>query len=141
MSAGVNRYKTDLRELEFVLFEQFGFNELVGKAPFENWGVDEARAVLAETYRFSREVLGPLNGSGDREGCRLEGGQVYTPKGFKDAWNKLYESGFKTLSISTHMAARALRTACRHWWRRCCRARTPRSTCTRAWRTARPSCC
>ena len=27
MSAGVNRYKTDLREMQFVLFEQFGYDE------------------------------------------------------------------------------------------------------------------
>ncbi len=100
MSAGINRYKTDLRDMNFVLFEQFRFGELVGAAPFEAWGPDEARAVLQETYRFAREVLGPINATGDREGCRLVDGKVYAPKGFKDAWQKLYESGFKTIAIS-----------------------------------------
>lgn len=98
MSAGINWYKADLREMSFVLFEQFGFGRIAGSAPFENWGPVEATAVLSETYRFAREVLGPLNGSGDREGCRIEGGSVKTPKGFKDAWKQLYESGFKTVS-------------------------------------------
>ncbi len=100
MSAGINRYKTDLREHEFVLLEQFGFNDVGGKGPYEAWGVDEAKAVLNETYRFAREVLGPLNASGDKEGCRLEKGQVITPKGFKEAWKQLYESGFKSLGMS-----------------------------------------
>ncbi|MFZ5471005.1 MAG: acyl-CoA dehydrogenase [Myxococcota bacterium] len=99
MSAGINRYKTDLREMSFVLFEQFPYGELVSKAPFDDWSPDTAKAVMEETYRFAREVLGPLNSSADREGCRLEKGQVYTPKGFQDAWKRLYESGFKTLSV------------------------------------------
>jgi len=43
-------------------------------------GVDEVEAVLERDYRFVREVLGPLNSTADREGCRLENGQVVTPK-------------------------------------------------------------
>ncbi|HYX93048.1 MAG TPA: acyl-CoA dehydrogenase [Myxococcaceae bacterium] len=97
--ADVNHYKTDLRDMQFALFEQFHFGELVGRAPFEGWGVDEARAILAETYRFAREVLGPLNATGDREGCRIVDGQVRTPNGFRNAWNQLYESGFQSLSV------------------------------------------
>lgn len=100
MSVGVNRFKADLRDFFFVLFEQFGYADVAGKAPFDAWGVDEARAVLNETYRFAREVLGPINPTGDREGCRLENGNVITPKGFKEAWKGLYEAGFQSLSIS-----------------------------------------
>ena len=99
MSVGINRYQADLKDLSFVL-EQFGFSGIAGQGPFAGWGPDEAQAVLKETYRFAREVLGPLNASGDREGCKLVDGQVVTPKGFKDAWNKLYEAGFKSVSVS-----------------------------------------
>jgi hypothetical protein len=59
MAAGLNWYKADLRELSFVLLEQFRLGELLGKAPYEAWGEDEARAVLDAAYRFAREVLGP----------------------------------------------------------------------------------
>jgi alkylation response protein AidB-like acyl-CoA dehydrogenase len=100
MTVGLNWYRADLRELSFVLLEQFRLGELLGKAPYEAWGPEEAKAVLEETYRFAREVLGPLNASGDRQGCRLEEGQVRTPDGFREAWKRLYESGFKTLGIS-----------------------------------------
>jgi alkylation response protein AidB-like acyl-CoA dehydrogenase len=99
MSAGINNYKTDLREIFFTLFEQFGFGQVAGQAPFDAWGPDEAKAVLEETYRFSKDVLGPLNASADREGCRVENGTVLTPKGFKDAWKRLYEQGFKTVGV------------------------------------------
>ena len=98
MAAGINRYKADLREMFFVLFEQFGFEAVAGKQPFQGWGRDEARAVLEETYRFAKRVLGPLNSTGDREGCRLENGRVITPSGFRDAWRQLYETGFKSVA-------------------------------------------
>jgi hypothetical protein len=100
MSAGVNTYKTDLREFTFTLFEQFGLGQIVGQGPYEAWGADEARAALQQAYRFCKEVLGPLNSSGDREGCRLENGAVITPKGFKEAWKQLYEQGYKTVGAS-----------------------------------------
>ena len=100
MSAGINHYKTDLREIFFTLFEQFGLDQVVGQAPFEAWGPDEAKAVIQETYRFSKEVLGPLNTSADREGCRVENGSVITPKGFKEAWKLLWEQGFKTVGVA-----------------------------------------
>ena len=34
----INRYKADLRELQFLLFEQFRIDELLGKAPFDGLG-------------------------------------------------------------------------------------------------------
>ncbi|HSN98284.1 MAG TPA: acyl-CoA dehydrogenase, partial [Candidatus Nanopelagicales bacterium] len=94
-----NRYKADLREMRFLLFEQFRMQELLGKAPFEAWGPDEVGMVIDEAYKFACEHLGPLNAVGDRVGCRLENGQVIAPPGFKEAWNKLYEAGWKAVSV------------------------------------------
>ncbi len=95
----INRYKADLRELQFLLFEQFKLQDLLGKAPFEGWGEEECRSSLAECYRFVREVTGPLNAVGDAEGCKVVDGHVVTPKGFKEAWKKLYEAGWKSIAV------------------------------------------
>ena len=95
----INRYKADLRELQFLLFEQFNLQELLGKAPFEAWGVDECKTTVTECYRWVREVIGPLNASADAEGCKVEGGRVLTPSGFKAAWKSLYEAGWKSISL------------------------------------------
>ncbi|MBL8741708.1 MAG: acyl-CoA dehydrogenase family protein, partial [Myxococcales bacterium] len=95
-----NRYKADLRETKFLLFEQFPLEGLLGKAPFENWGRDECNMVIDEVYKWCCEVTGPLNAVGDREGCRLENGRVITPTGFKEAWKKLFEAGWKVLATS-----------------------------------------
>lgn len=95
----INRYKADLREFNFLLFEQFKLAEILGQGPYEAWGEEEVRSSLSECYRFAREVLGPLNVVGDITGCKLENGNVITPKGFKDAWNKLYEAGWKSIGV------------------------------------------
>jgi alkylation response protein AidB-like acyl-CoA dehydrogenase len=95
-----NRYKADLRELRFLLFEQFKLGEILGQGPFENWGPDEVSMVLEEAYKFCTEILGPINAVGDRVGCKLENGVVKTPPGFKEAWDKVYEAGWKTLAVS-----------------------------------------
>ncbi len=92
-----NRYRADLRETEFLLFEQFPITSVLGAPPFAEWGPDECRMVVKEAYRFCCEVTGPLNAVGDREGCRLEGGRVFAPPGFKEAWQLLHEGGWKAL--------------------------------------------
>jgi alkylation response protein AidB-like acyl-CoA dehydrogenase len=100
LAAALNWYRADTRELSFLLFEQFRLGELLGQPPFEAWSADEVKSVLQETYRFAREVLGPLNASADETGCRLEDGHVLTPSGFPAAWKQLYENGFKSLGVS-----------------------------------------
>ena len=99
MSQAVNSFKADLRELRFLLFEQFNLQELLGKAPFKDWGRDDVEMILDEAYKWTRDVLGPINGVGDA-GCKLVDGKVKTPEGFKKAWDSLYEAGWRSLSTS-----------------------------------------
>src|SRR5215468_5217482 len=65
-----NQYKSNLRDLTFLLFEQFKLGDLLGKAPYANWGKDEVSAVLEEAYGWTQKHLGPYSRSGDEEGCR-----------------------------------------------------------------------
>src|SRR5437868_2468563 len=99
----INRYKADLREFQFVLFEQFKLQDILGKEPFADWGREEATTVLNEVYRFACEVLGPTNSIGDTEGCRIEDGTVKVPAAFHDAWKKLAESGWKLLGVEPEL--------------------------------------
>ena len=94
-----NYYKANLRDLSFLVFEQFHLDELLGKAPFANWGRDEVVTVLEEAYGWVQKYLGPLNTFGDEQGCRLEQGQVHVPAGFKEAWKALFDAGWRTLGI------------------------------------------
>ncbi|MBX3192603.1 MAG: acyl-CoA dehydrogenase [Labilithrix sp.] len=103
----INRYKADLREFSFLLFEQFRLADLLGQAPYEGWGTEEVKSAISECYRFAREVLGPLNVVGDMQGCKLENGNVITPQGFKDAWNRLYEAGWKAMGVPADLGGAA----------------------------------
>jgi alkylation response protein AidB-like acyl-CoA dehydrogenase len=94
-----NYYKANLRDLSFLLFEQFKLDELLGKEPYGNWGKEEVLDVLANAYEWVQKHYGPINASGDAEGCRLENGQVHVPKGFKETWKALFEAGWRTLAI------------------------------------------
>jgi alkylation response protein AidB-like acyl-CoA dehydrogenase len=99
VSQNINRYKVDLREIEFVLFEQFKLDEVLGKGPYEAWDRELCKTSLSECAKFSQNVLGPLSASGDREGCKLIDGKVITPTGFGDAWKKTYEAGWRSIGL------------------------------------------
>ncbi len=98
MAQAINRYRADLRDFRFLFFEQFDLPAVLGKGPYGEWGVEECDMVLDEVYRFVCEVMGPLNGTGDAQGCRIENGRVITPDGFREAWDKLWEAGWRTIS-------------------------------------------
>jgi alkylation response protein AidB-like acyl-CoA dehydrogenase len=98
MSQPINRYKADLRDFQFLLFEQFKLDELLKLEQYADWGPEQIKMVLDESYRFVKDTLGPLNAVGDKEGCRIEDGRVKTPKGFKEAWKALYAAGWKGIA-------------------------------------------
>ncbi len=93
-----NYYKANLRDLSFLLFEQFHLEDLLSKEPYANWGKDEVQAVLEESYGWVQKYLGPINAIGDEVGCKLENGQVKVPPGFKEAWKALFDAGWRTLA-------------------------------------------
>ena len=99
MSQGINRYKADLREVRFRLYEQFKLGDLLGKGPFEDWDEEAVNMVMEETYQFCCDKIGPTNSVGDETGCRLENGKVYTPPGYKAAWDALNEAGYRGVAL------------------------------------------
>jgi 3-(methylsulfanyl)propanoyl-CoA dehydrogenase len=91
-------YQAPLRDLKFVYYELFDGEGLTKLPAFEDATPDVVEAVLAEIGKISSEVLQPLNMKGDEEGCRLEGGAVRTPSGFREAWDLLREGGWMSLT-------------------------------------------
>jgi hypothetical protein len=98
VAQAINRYRADLRDFRFLFFEQFELQAVLEKEPYGEWSTDECNMVLDELYRFVCDVTGPLNASGDAQGCRIEDGRVITPDGFKEAWDKLWEAGWRTIA-------------------------------------------
>lgn len=94
-----NRYKADLRDFQFLLFEQFKIAEIFQSEIYASWGEEDVKMVLSGCYDFVCKVTGPLNSIGD-QGCHLEDGKVKVPPGFKEAWDQLRESGWRNVGTS-----------------------------------------
>jgi alkylation response protein AidB-like acyl-CoA dehydrogenase len=100
MAQLINKFKADLREIRFLLFQQLKLQDVLADARYEAWGEDEVNMVLDEVYKYACNVSGPLNQHGDHEACRLQDGRVITPSGYKAAYDAIREQGWKTLAVS-----------------------------------------
>ena len=62
----MSHYKSNLRDLEFNLFEVFGVDKVMGQGPYGDLDVDTARSILAEVDRLAREDLAASYTDADR---------------------------------------------------------------------------
>src|SRR3954468_18991946 len=53
----VSHYKSNLRDIEFNLFEVLGRDEILGKGPFDELDGETARSILGEVDRLAREEI------------------------------------------------------------------------------------
>lgn len=92
-------YRAPIQDMQFVLHEVQGadalFASMEGTAEVTR---DLMDAVLESAAKIAQEILAPINRTGDEEGCRLEQGKVFTPKGFKEAYRAFADGGWIGLS-------------------------------------------
>ena len=91
-------YKAPLRDMRFVLHEVLNLED-----HYQNLGVEELNrelvdAFLEEGAKFAMNELDPLYRSADEEGCQYHNGEVTTPKGFKEAYQKYVEGGWPSMN-------------------------------------------
>ena len=63
----MSHYKSNLRDIEFNLFEVLNRDEVLGTGPFAEVDSDTAREVLAEVDRLAREDLAASFEDSDRK--------------------------------------------------------------------------
>ncbi|HEB27845.1 MAG TPA: acyl-CoA dehydrogenase, partial [Porticoccus sp.] len=91
-------YKAPLRDIQFVLEDLLDVYSSYQTLPgYEETTPDLVNAVFEEAAKFSEEGLTPLNAVGDKEGCQLIDGEVKTPTGFKEAYQKFVAGGWPTM--------------------------------------------
>ena len=91
-------YVAPVKDTQFILHDVLKVSE--SQTPgYDELDADFTNAILEEAGKLTSEVLAPLNVVGDKEGCRLENGVVYTPKGFKDAFEMVKEGGWTGLDM------------------------------------------
>ncbi len=92
-------YRAPVRDQMFVLREVLDIDAYADLPAFAQASSDTVAQILEEGGRFCEEVLAPLNGVGDRQGCRWSpDNTVATPDGFKAAYRQMVEGGWSSLA-------------------------------------------
>ena len=102
-------YQPPLRDMQFILAELAGLDDISGLPGCEEASADLIGAVLEEAGRFAAGVLAPLNRVGDAQGCRLlEDGRVATPEGWQQAYAQFCAAGWLGLSLPVEFGGQGL---------------------------------
>ena len=89
-------YNAPIRDMQFILNDVFKAEEFwQNNQQLSHLDNDTVSMILEEMSKFSKNVLLPLNRTGDEEGATYLGdGKVATPKGFKEAFSQYAEGGW-----------------------------------------------
>ena len=100
-------YSAPVKDIKFILQNVLKIHnsEIPGYGDLDN---DYLNAILEEASKISSEVLAPLNAIGDKHGCRFENGIVYTPPGFKEAFNQLKDGGWTGIDCDIKFGGQGL---------------------------------
>ncbi|MCP4024383.1 MAG: acyl-CoA dehydrogenase [Desulfobacteraceae bacterium] len=82
----------DRRDVDFVVFEQLETERILKNAKFEGLDRKTLEMAITEARKLALKEIVPTNIPGDREGVRLENGEVKVPASFHRAF-KLYREG------------------------------------------------
>ena len=101
----MGHYKSNVRDLEFNLFEVFGRAEILGSGPFADVDEDIARSILEEVNRVSTGVIADSFEEGDRTPPVFdpEKGTVTVSDGVKKSYKALMDGGWAHLSLPTEL--------------------------------------
>ena len=97
----MSHYKSNMRDIEFNLFEVLGRDEILGTGPFEDVDPETARAILGEVDRLAREDLAESYEDSDRNPPKWDpqNGTADIPESFKKSYQAWMDSEFWRLAI------------------------------------------
>jgi alkylation response protein AidB-like acyl-CoA dehydrogenase len=92
----MGHYKSNLRDIEFNLFEVLGREEVLGQGPYEDVDTDTAREMLKELARLSENELAESFQDADRNPPVYDptSQSVTMPESFKKSYKAYRDSGF-----------------------------------------------
>jgi alkylation response protein AidB-like acyl-CoA dehydrogenase len=101
----MSHYRSNLRDIEFNLFEVFDADSYLGSGPFAAVDGDQARMLLGELERFTREsVWADSFVAADRQPLTLSPeGDVTVPDELDAALRAFYEAGWHLLPLPEHL--------------------------------------
>jgi alkylation response protein AidB-like acyl-CoA dehydrogenase len=99
----MSHYKTNMRDIEFNLFEVIQLQENLGSGPFSEVDLDSAKDILREIERLSVEDFAASFEEADRTTLELKDGEVELAEGLKKSLDAFYEGGWDRFSLAPHM--------------------------------------
>jgi alkylation response protein AidB-like acyl-CoA dehydrogenase len=99
--AEMGHYKSNLRDLEFNLFEVFGRQDVLGHGPYAEVDADTAREMLKEVARLSENELAASFTEGDRNPPVYDPATeaVTMPEAFARSYRSYVDSGFWNIDV------------------------------------------
>jgi alkylation response protein AidB-like acyl-CoA dehydrogenase len=112
----MSHYQSNVRDLEFNLFEVFGADQLFGRGPYQDFDAETARSILAEVDRLAREDLAPSLVSSDRNPPAYQPAEhrVTLPAEFREAYQTFMDAEFWRLDLPTELGGASAPRAL--WW-------------------------
>ncbi len=95
----MTHYKTNLRDIEFNLFEMGGLQDHLGSEPFAALDMDTAKDILREIERLAIEDIAVSFEEADRTVLELVDGDVVLPDGVKKSLDAFYEGGWDRFAL------------------------------------------
>jgi len=101
----VSHYKTNIRDIEFNLFEVLGRDEVLGTGPFEDVDGETAREIIAEVDRLAREDLAASYESSDRNPPVFDPvtSTAPVPADFKKSYDAWMDSEYWRLQVGPEL--------------------------------------
>ena len=101
----MGHYKSNLRDLEFNLFEVFGADRTLGSGPYAQLDVDSAKDVLREVERLASNDLAASFVDGDRHPPVFDKatGSVTLPASFTRSYQAYHDGGWDRLPLSEQL--------------------------------------
>ncbi|MBJ7358764.1 acyl-CoA dehydrogenase [Nocardioides sp.] len=101
----MSHYKTNLRDIEFNLFEVLGRDEVLGTGPFAEIDSETARSILAEVDRLAREDLAASYEDSDRNPPVFdpETSTAPLPESFKKSYRAWMDAEYWRLQIKEEL--------------------------------------
>ncbi len=107
----MSTYTAPLRDMQFVLKDIAGLDEICALPGNEECSVDLVESILEEAAKFASGVLDPINRNGDQQGAVVKDGVVTTSPGFKDAYQLFCETGWNAMPFSPEFGGQGLPAA------------------------------
>ncbi|MEL7481221.1 MAG: acyl-CoA dehydrogenase, partial [Pseudomonadota bacterium] len=101
-------YNAPVTDLSFVLTDVAGLTSLQGLDGMETYDPDLVSPILDEAAKLARDVLAPLNQSGDKAGAKLTEAGVKAAPGFAEAYAAFRDGGWMGLAFPEEYGGQGL---------------------------------